>query len=173
MAATVADIIGRPIAFAEDCIGPKAETAVAAMKPGDILCVENTRFHKGEEKNDPAFVAALVKLGDLDDPFSAPHRAPLLMPAAACRRSSMRSRRRRKNQRVRSRLRRRKISTKLDLLGSLIAKVDVLIIAARWPTLSSPRRASGRHRCASVTSSEPRVNSHEGEQQEVRNCAAS
>ena len=75
MAATVADIIGRPIAFAEDCIGPKAETAVAAMKPGDILCVENTRFHKGEEKNDPAFVAALVKLGDLNDPFSAPHRA--------------------------------------------------------------------------------------------------
>ena len=47
------------------------------MKPGDVLCLENTRFHKGEEKNDPAFVAALAKLGDLwvNDAFSAAHRA--------------------------------------------------------------------------------------------------
>src|SRR5262249_37628802 len=77
VAAVVADILGRPVAFAEDCIGPKAEGAVSAMKPGDILCLENTRFHKGEEKNDPAFVAALAKLGDLwiNDAFSAAHRA--------------------------------------------------------------------------------------------------
>ena len=65
------------VGFAEDCIGEKAEAAVAAMKPGDILLLENTRFHKGEEKNDPAFVAALAKLGDLwvNDAFSAAHRA--------------------------------------------------------------------------------------------------
>ena len=63
--------------FADDCIGEKAERAVAAMKPGDILCLENTRFHAGEEKNDPGFVAALAKLGDIwvNDAFSAAHRA--------------------------------------------------------------------------------------------------
>src|SRR5262245_8630462 len=57
VAAAVADVIGRKVGFAEDCIGEKAAAAVAALKPGDILCLENTRFHKGEEKNDPAFVA--------------------------------------------------------------------------------------------------------------------
>src|SRR5882672_12244153 len=55
VAAEVSAIVGRPVSFAEDCIGPKAEAAVSAMRPGDILCLENTRFHKGEEKNDPAF----------------------------------------------------------------------------------------------------------------------
>ena len=54
-------VIGRPVAFAEDCIGEEAEAAVARMKPGDICCLENTRFHKGEEKNDPAFAAALAE----------------------------------------------------------------------------------------------------------------
>ena len=70
-------VLGRPVAFAEDCIGPKAEAAVAAMKDGDVLLLENTRFHKGEEKNDPDFAAALAKLGDLyvNDAFSAAHRA--------------------------------------------------------------------------------------------------
>ena len=61
VAAEVARIIKRPVAFVEDCIGEKAEAAVNAMKPGDILCLENTRFHKGEEKNDPEFAAALAK----------------------------------------------------------------------------------------------------------------
>src|SRR4029079_14494182 len=77
IAANVAHAVKRHVAFAEDCIGPKAEAAVAAMRPGDILLLENTRFHKGEEKNDPAFVAELAKLGDLwvNDAFSAAHRA--------------------------------------------------------------------------------------------------
>src|SRR5512132_1042462 len=57
VAAEVARVVARPVAFAEDCIGAKAEAAVAAMQPGDILCLENTRFYKEEEKNDPAFVA--------------------------------------------------------------------------------------------------------------------
>src|SRR5262245_30659524 len=64
VAAAVAEIAKRPVGFADDCIGPKAEAAVSAMRPGEILCLENTRFHKGEEKNDAAFVAALAKLGD-------------------------------------------------------------------------------------------------------------
>jgi phosphoglycerate kinase len=77
VAVAVAKVIGRHVSFANDCIGEKAEAAIAAMKPGDILCLENTRFHKGEEKNDPAFVDALAKLGDIwvNDAFSAAHRA--------------------------------------------------------------------------------------------------
>ncbi|MBN9010599.1 MAG: phosphoglycerate kinase, partial [Rhizobiales bacterium] len=70
-------IIGRKVAFAEDCIGPKAEEAVAALKDGDILLLENTRFHKAEEKNDPDFARALAKLGDIyvNDAFATAHRA--------------------------------------------------------------------------------------------------
>src|SRR5262249_49973453 len=77
VAAEVARVVGRRVAFAEDCLGPKAEAAVAAMQPGDILCLENTRFYKEEEKNDPDFVARLAALGDLyvNDAFSAAHRA--------------------------------------------------------------------------------------------------
>ena len=59
VAAAVAEIIARPVAFAADCIGLEAEKAVAAMQPGDVLCLENTRFHAEEEKNDPGFVAKL------------------------------------------------------------------------------------------------------------------
>ena len=77
VAAAVADIIKRPVAFATDCIGKTADDAIAKMKNGDVLLLENTRFHKGEEKNDPAFVAELAKLGDVyvNDAFSAAHRA--------------------------------------------------------------------------------------------------
>src|ERR1700756_3892168 len=74
---TLADILERPVAFAQDCVGERAAAAVNAMKPGDILCLENTRFHAGEEGNDPAFAAQLAALGDLfvNDAFSAAHRA--------------------------------------------------------------------------------------------------
>src|SRR6516165_4556141 len=58
----IAAILERPVAFAEDCIGERAAAAVNAMKPGDILCLENTRFHPGEERNDPGFVAQLAAL---------------------------------------------------------------------------------------------------------------
>src|SRR3954454_13407267 len=73
VAAKAADILHRPVAFAEDCIGEVAAKAVAAMKDGDILCLENTRFHSGEERNDPGFVEALAGLGDIwvNDAFSA------------------------------------------------------------------------------------------------------
>src|SRR3954470_1575315 len=55
----------KPVGFADDCIGEAAEKAVSALKDGDVLLLENTRFHAGEEKNDKAFVAELAKLGDL------------------------------------------------------------------------------------------------------------
>jgi phosphoglycerate kinase len=69
--------LGRPVAFAPDCVGIKAETAVAALKDGDVLLLENTRFHAEEEKNDRGFAIELAKLGDIfvNDAFSAAHRA--------------------------------------------------------------------------------------------------
>jgi phosphoglycerate kinase len=69
--------LGKMVSFASDCIGEVAKSAVAAMRNGDVLLLENTRFHKGEEKNDPAFIDALAELGDLyvNDAFSTAHRA--------------------------------------------------------------------------------------------------
>jgi phosphoglycerate kinase len=142
VAAEVAKVIGRSVGFVEDCIGPKAEAAVAAMRAGDILCLENTRFHPGEEKNDPAFVEALAKLGDIwvNDAFSAAHRAHASteglgrrLPAYAGR--SMQAELEALEKALENPQRPvvaivggAKISTKLDLLGNLIAKVNVLII---------------------------------------------
>ncbi|MCC2690282.1 MAG: Phosphoglycerate kinase, partial [Rhizobiaceae bacterium] len=65
VAAATAGIIGRPVAFASDCIGAAAADAIAAMSEGDVLLLENTRFHAQEEENDPAFSRALAANGDL------------------------------------------------------------------------------------------------------------
>ena len=77
VAAALAEVLGRPVAFIDDCIGAAAEAAVAVLPPGAVAVLENTRFHAGEVANDPAFVAALARLGDLyvNDAFSAAHRA--------------------------------------------------------------------------------------------------
>lgn len=76
-AAALADVLGRPVVFIDDCIGAAAEAAAAALPAGGIAVLENTRFHAGEEQNDPEFVTALAKLGDyyVNDAFSAAHRA--------------------------------------------------------------------------------------------------
>ena len=73
----VSAVLGRPVAFAEDTIGDKAQAAIAAMKNGDVLLLENTRFDLREEKNDSAFADAMAKLGDIavNDAFSTAHRA--------------------------------------------------------------------------------------------------
>ena len=142
VAAELAHTLKRPIKFVDDCIGEVAERAVAAMKPGDILCLENTRFHAGEEKNDPAFIAALAKLGDLyvNDAFSVSHRAHAsteglshLLPAFAGRTLQAELEAFEKvldkpARPVAAIVGGAKISTKLDLLSNLLAKVDVLII---------------------------------------------
>jgi phosphoglycerate kinase len=142
VAQEVARVLGRPVAFAEDCVGEKAAEAVARMRPGDILCLENTRFHKDEEKNDKAFVAELAKLGDLwvNDAFSAAHRAHAsteglghVLPAYAGRSMQAEldalSKALDAPQRpVAAIVGGAKVSTKLDLLGNLISKVNVLII---------------------------------------------
>ena len=73
----LSDLIGRPVTMAPDCIGEEVEKIVAAMKAGDVALLENLRFHKAEEKNDPDFAAKLAKLGDVyvNDAFGAAHRA--------------------------------------------------------------------------------------------------
>ena len=142
VAAAVAEVLGRPVAFAEDCVGEKAQAAVAALRPGDILCLENTRFHRGEEKNDPEFVAALAALGDLwvNDAFSAAHRAHASteglghrLPAYAGRAiqaelEALEKALEHPAHPVMAIVGGAKVSTKLDLLGNLIAKVDILAI---------------------------------------------
>ncbi len=163
VAQEVARVLGRPVAFAEDCIGEKAAAAVAAMKPGDILCLENTRFHKGEEKNDQAFVAELAKLGDLwvNDAFSAAHRAHAsteglghVLPAYAGR--SMQAELDALGKALDAPQRPvaaivggAKVSSKLDLLGNLIAKVNVLIIGGGMANtfLAAQGKAVGKSLC--------------------------
>ena len=142
VAAEVSRIIKRPVKFSDDCIGEIAEQAVAAMKPGDILCLENTRFHAGEEKNDPAFVTALAKLGDIwvNDAFSAAHRAHASteglghkLPAYAGRTmqaelEALANALDNPQRPLTAIVGGAKISTKLDLLGNLLDKVNALII---------------------------------------------
>ncbi len=142
VAAEVARIIKRPVKFVDDCIGAVAEQAVAAMKPGDIICLENTRFYPGEEKNDPAFVAQLAKLGDIwvNDAFSAAHRAHAsteglghVLPAYAGRTmqaelEALGKALEHPEHPVAAIVGGAKISSKLDLLANLLKKVDSLII---------------------------------------------
>src|SRR5208337_803507 len=159
----VARIIGRPVAFAEDCIGPIARATVEKLRPGDILCLENTRFHPGEEKNDPAFVAELAALGDVfvNDAFSAAHRAHASteglahrLPAFAGR--SMQAELEALNQALGEPQRPvmavvggAKISTKLELLGNLVKKVEYLVIGGGMANtfLAAEGKAVGKSLC--------------------------
>ncbi len=77
VAARLADLLGRPVAFVDDCIGEKVEKTAGALRPGDVLLLENVRFYKEEEANDPAFAAQLARLADVyvNDAFGAAHRA--------------------------------------------------------------------------------------------------
>jgi phosphoglycerate kinase len=142
LAPAVAAIIGRPVAFAADCIGTPAEEAVAAMRDGDVLLLENTRFHKGEEKNDPLFTAALAKLGDIyvNDAFSAAHRAHASteglanhLPAYAGRAmqreiEALEGALGSPKRPVVAIVGGAKVSSKIDVLVHLVEKVDALVI---------------------------------------------
>jgi phosphoglycerate kinase len=142
VAAELARVLERPVAFADDCGGPAAAAAVASLRGGSILCLENTRFHEGEETNDPGFVAELAKLGDVfvNDAFSAAHRAHAsteglahVLPAYAGRSmqaelDALSQALERPARPVSAIVGGAKVSTKLDLLGNLLTTVDVLII---------------------------------------------
>jgi phosphoglycerate kinase len=163
--AAAARVIGRPVGFAEDCIGEVAERAVGAMKPGDILCLENTRFHSGEVKNDPDFVAALARLGDIyvNDAFSVAHRANASteglghkLPAYAGRAMQAELEALAKALHTPARpvaaiVGGAKISTKLDLLGNLLAKVETLIIGGGMANtfLAAQGKSVGKSLCES------------------------
>ena len=140
--APLSQLLGAPVAFADDCVGPDAGAAIAAMKDGDVLLLENVRYHAGEEANDPEFAKALAANGDLyvNDAFSAAHRAHAsteglarLLPAYAGEQM------RRELEALELALGKpqrpvmgivggAKVSTKLDLLNNLVARLQYLAI---------------------------------------------
>jgi phosphoglycerate kinase len=142
VAAPLSALIGADVAFSPDITGEKAKKAVARMKPGDVLLLENTRFHPGEEANDPAFAAELAELGDVyvNDAFSAAHRAHAsteglahLLPSFAGKALE------REIDHLTAALENpgrpllaivggAKVSTKIDLLKNLVTKVDRLFV---------------------------------------------
>ena len=142
MAAALSEALGKPVTFVDDCVGPDAEAAAAAMRDGDVILLENTRYHAGEEKNDPALSAGLAKLADVyvNDAFSAAHRAHSstegvahLIPAYAGRLmqaelEALDAALGNPARPVVAIVGGAKVSTKLDLIGNLSGKVDVLVI---------------------------------------------
>lgn len=134
--------LGQEVAFGEDCVGAAAEAAVAALPAGGVLLLENTRFHEGEEANDPGFAAAVAKLGEVycNDAFSAAHRAHAtteglahLLPSCAGRLMQAELEALEKalgapERPVVAVVGGAKVSTKLELLGNLIGRVDTLVI---------------------------------------------
>ena len=157
------EVLGRPVRFVEDCQGPGAKQAIATMAAGDIAILENTRFHAGEEKNDPALAAAMAELGDfyVDDAFSAAHRAHAsteglahLLPAYAGRAmeaelSALEKALGHPERPVAAVVGGAKVSTKLDVLTHLVAKVDHLIIGGGMANtfLAARSVAVGRSLC--------------------------
>jgi phosphoglycerate kinase len=135
-------VLGRAVGFGADCIGEQAARAVAAMQDGDVVLLENTRFHKGEEKNEQAFAEALARNGDIfvNDAFSAAHRAHAsteglahLLPAYAGRTmqaelEALEAGLGSPKRPVVAIVGGAKVSTKIDLLMNLVKKVDALVI---------------------------------------------
>ncbi len=142
LVAPLAKAVGKPVAFADDCIGPVAQALIEKMKNGDVALLENLRFHKGEEKNEAAFVKALAALGDIyvNDAFSCAHRAHAstegiahVLPSAAglsmqAELDALSKALDRPKRPVAAVIGGSKISTKLDLIGNLVSRVDILAI---------------------------------------------
>lgn len=142
IAYAVESVLDHRVHFAKDCIGAPAAEAIAEMTNGDILLLENTRFHEGEEKNDPEFAKALAENGDIyvNDAFSAAHRAHAsteglahLLPAYAGRTMQAELEALEKGlgkpaKPVLAIVGGAKVSTKIDLLMNLVKKVDALVI---------------------------------------------
>ncbi len=165
VAAEVARIVKRPVAFAADCVGPQAQAAVAAMTDGDILCLENTRFHPEEENNDKEFAKKLAALGDIfvDDAFSAAHREHAsntaivtvanlpAYPGRAMKKEldALEKAFETPQHPVTAIVGGAKISTKLELLGHLLAKVETLVIGGAMANtfLVAQGKAVGKSLC--------------------------
>ena len=142
MARALGEALGRRVGFAGDCVGGQAEQAVAGLQDGDVLVLENTRFHAGEEANDPAFARGLAALADayVNDAFSAAHRAHAstegvahLLPAYAGRMmqaelEALDAALGAPQRPVAAIVGGSKVSTKLELLGNLVGRVDAIVI---------------------------------------------
>ena len=142
VARALGEVLGRRVRFAEDCIGVAAQQAVDVLAAGDVLVLENTRFHPGEEANDPGFARELAALADLyvDDAFSAAHRAHASTEAVAHQLPAYAGRLMQAELEALDRalgtparpvaaiVGGAKVSTKLDLLANLVSRVDELVI---------------------------------------------
>jgi phosphoglycerate kinase len=142
IAPALSKVLGAPVAFAPSCVGPAAASAIADLKDGDVLLLENVRFHPGEEKNDPEFAKALAAEGDLyvNDAFSAAHRAHAsteglahLLPAYAGEQMRLELTALDKalgnpERPVMGIVGGSKVSSKLDLLSNLVTRLDKLAI---------------------------------------------
>jgi phosphoglycerate kinase len=142
VAEPLAKHVARDVAFADDCVGEAVKAAIAKMKDGDVLILENMRFHKGEEANDPDFARQIASLGDIfvNDAFSAAHRAhatttalAYLLPSAAGRSMQAELEHLDKalgnpDRPVMAVVGGAKVSTKIELLENLVSKVDMLVI---------------------------------------------
>lgn len=142
VSAALRDTLGRDVFFCDECIGPEAEAAVARLENGQVLVLENTRFHPGEEENDPAMARQLAALADIyvNDAFSAAHRAHAStegvarhLPAHAGRLmqaelEALTAALEHPERPVGAVVGGAKVSTKLELLGNLIGRVDLLVI---------------------------------------------
>ena len=156
-------VLGAPVGFAGDCIGLPAKRAVGALQDGQVLLLENTRFHAGEEANDPIFAASLGALGEIyvNDAFSAAHRAHAsteglahLLPACAGRLMegelrALEAALGNPERPVVAVVGGAKVSTKLDLLGNLVTRVDDLVIGGGMANtfLAAQGRPVGRSLC--------------------------
>jgi phosphoglycerate kinase len=142
VAPALARLLGAPVAFADNCVGAEAAAAIEGLAPGGVILLENTRFHPGEEENDPQFAAQLAKLGELyvNDAFSAAHRAhastegiahwlPAYAGKAMEHELDYLNRALGDPERpVLAIVGGAKVSTKIDLLQNLVAKVDMLAV---------------------------------------------
>jgi phosphoglycerate kinase len=142
VATSLGEVLGQRVRFAEDCVGLPAQQSVERMARGDVLVLENTRFHPGEEANDPAFAKKLASLADLyvNDAFSAAHRAHAstegvahLLPSYAGRLmqaelEALHAALDKPERPVAAIVGGAKVSTKLELLGNLVGRVNLLVI---------------------------------------------
>ena len=156
VARRLGELLKKEVKLAPDCIGPEVEKMATAMKPGDVLLLENLRFHKEEEKNDPAFAKSLASLAEIyiNDAFAVSHRAHASVeamtkffkePAAGF---LMKEELQYLNKVMEAPTRPlvaviggAKVSGKLEVLKNLSLRVDKLIIGGEWPSPSSSPRA--------------------------------
>ena len=142
LAPVLSQMLGTPVGFADDCVGPVAAGIVAALKDGNVVLLENTRFHAGEEKNDEEFASQLASLGDIfvNDAFSAAHRAHASTEGLARHLPSYAGRTMQAELEALEKglgnperpvvavVGGAKVSTKIDLLSNLVTRVDALVI---------------------------------------------